>query len=115
MAEKLLSRSSNKTAALGHEPTAVTSTGDVISYGDLVKIQGEGTVLFKFRYARHEGQEITVFGGRPGQEQMRSFRIARVKKVVENKRAAAVAETRSAADLTPAQKAALTKKLRAAS
>ncbi len=100
---------------LGHEATASTTTGDLMTLGALINVDGE-QFPFKFRYARHGGTELTVFGGQPGREKTRSFRNDDRITVGVNLRLVAVQEDVSNLyeGLTPGQKAALTKKLRAA-
>lgn len=102
---------------LGHEPEAFAMNGDVLTYGVLVNVDGmEPGEIYRFRYARHGGTEITVFGGLPDRLKMRSFRSTAVHSGGANLRLEAV---KAEADeryegLTPGQKAALTKRLRKA-
>jgi hypothetical protein len=122
----LLSRKSSRKLKLGHETTATAPSGDKMVYGSIVNIVGLDDHMFKFRYARHKGTEITVFGGLPHHPMTRSFKVEQVASVGPNLRlvglqadADAVIAREKAYDaryegLTPGQKAALTKRLRAA-
>lgn len=102
--------------AIPQEPTATLPDGRVLTVGTIVTVKGtEGK--FSFRYARHGGTELTFWGGTPGHEQWRSFTPARIGKVGANVRfetvKASVADVDFAA-MTPGQKAAHTKRLKAA-
>lgn len=131
MAEKLVGRSGKgKAPDLGHVPTLTLPNEAVVTKGDFIAVAGE-VGRFRFHHGNRAGTEVTAWGpflkgrsdknGGPwGLAQWRTFRVNRVKAVscVE-----AVAETvvaKLAADgaadyseMTPGQKAAFTKRMRA--
>lgn len=116
MAKQTMVKRETTTVSLRHEATATLPNGKVLENGDLLTVRGEPGAKFKFRYARHDGAEITCFGGRPGHEQWRAFRPEQIRTAKANPRVAAIKDDIAALydGLTPGQKAALTKRLKAA-
>lgn len=109
----LLSRKAHG-VKLGHEAAATLPDGRTVEYGDVVKVPGEPGAVFKFRYARHQGAELTVFGGLPGRESMRSFRADQVGSVTANERAVGLEAEADVSTMTAGQKAAHTRRMRLA-
>lgn len=131
MAEKLTTRSAkNKAPNLGHISTAELPNGMTVTKGDFVNIAGEPGA-FRFHYARHGYPEATVWGpfqkgrtanqGGPWAEaQWRTFRFDRIVNVSKVATVVEKVATVLAADgsvpydqMSPGQKAAYTKRLRA--
>lgn len=119
MATVLYARKFGKMKNLGHEPTVTLPDGRTLTAGMVITITGvEGQ--FTFRYGRFNGKEVTCWGGVPKHEAWRSFRPDQVASAGPNLRVVGIATEAAAAvatsgvPLTPGQKAALTKRLRAA-
>jgi len=103
------------------EPTTTLPDGTVLTKGDLVKVTGVAGV-FRFQYVRNG--EVTVYGGtgtgQTAYQSFRTFRPGQIGSKVANVAAAKLAATATAglpADydvMSPGQKAAYTKRMKAA-
>lgn len=97
-----------------NQTTFLLPDGRLIEAGMIVRVIGSDD-LFRFKYARRG--DITCWGGPPKHEAWHSFRPDQIESVTANARVAAILTAVPDVDvaaMTPGQKAAHTKKLKAA-
>lgn len=112
----LTPRKASKAVLSIGQPSIMLPSGTLLEAGMVVTIAGEPEgSKFRFKYARNG--EVTVWGGLPKRESWRTFVPAKVLTAAANVRVEAVLAAVPAADvaaMTPGQKAAHTKRLKAA-